>query len=66
MSETPNVPQPETEPGVATAEDGVVMLDGPDGVAVTMTASAAAQTGESLVSAAAIAQEQQSRMDPET
>ena len=34
--------------GKASVEDGVVVLDGPDGVAVTMTADAAAQTAESL------------------
>ncbi|HEV7343586.1 MAG: hypothetical protein JNN10_07160 [Sphingopyxis sp.] len=51
-------PPPETEAGVATAEDGVVLLDGPDGVAVTMTAAAARSTGESLVEAARRAEEQ--------
>lgn len=45
-------PQPETEPGVASAENGVVILDGPDGVAVTMTSDAAALTGHSLITAA--------------
>lgn len=47
--------QPETEPGVATAEQGVVMLDGPDGVAVSMTPEAADLTGRSLIAAAEIA-----------
>ncbi|WP_206240105.1 hypothetical protein [Novosphingobium terrae] len=45
-------PQPETQPGVASAENGLVVLDGPDGVAVTMTAHAARLTGESLIAAA--------------
>ncbi|WP_411338992.1 hypothetical protein V6U71_13800 [Sphingopyxis sp. J-6] len=51
-------PPPETEAGIATAEDGVVLLDGPDGVALTMTAAAARSTGESLIEAARRAEEQ--------
>lgn len=38
----------QTKPGVVTAEDGQVMLDGPDGVAVTMTPEAALETAERL------------------
>ena len=49
----------QTEAGVASAEDGHVVLDGPDGVAVTMTAQAAAETGERLIRAAAEAAQQQ-------
>ena len=60
-----SVPQPQTEPGSATAEEGLVILDGPDGVAVTMTPDAAARTGQSLISAAAIAAEQATRLGPE-
>lgn len=56
--ELPSPPAPETEAGVATAEDGLVLLDGPDGVAVTMTAAAARGTGESLIKAAGRAEEQ--------
>lgn len=52
------IPQPETVPGIASAEEGVVVLDGPAGVAVTMTAKAATQTGHSLISAAEAAQRQ--------
>jgi hypothetical protein len=44
--------KPREDAGVATAIDGVVVLDGPDGVAVTMTADAAAQTADSLHAAA--------------
>ena len=44
--------EPETQPGVAHADDGVVMLDGPDGVAVAMTPAAAAETGRRLIAAA--------------
>ncbi|WP_432769996.1 MAG: hypothetical protein HEQ22_04405 [Sphingopyxis sp.] len=51
--------QPETQPGIATAEGGLVFLDGPDGVAATMTADAAARTGQSLINAAAVAAGQQ-------
>jgi hypothetical protein len=39
--------------GKASVEDGVVLLDGPDGVAVTMTADAAEGTADSLREAAA-------------
>jgi hypothetical protein len=48
----------ETIAGVATAEDGIVMLDGPDGVAVSLTPEAAVQTGRSLIAAAAEAERQ--------
>lgn len=51
--------QPQSEPGVASAEGGLVILDGPDGVAVTMTASAAAETGNRSIAAATIAADQQ-------
>lgn len=40
------------KPGQANAENGEVMLDGPDGVAVSMTAEAARQTSKSLSDAA--------------
>lgn len=53
-------PQPRSDPGVASAEEGVVILDGPNGVAVTMTAEAAAKTGESLIAAAVLAEKQAS------
>lgn len=62
MTSTSHVPQPETEAGVATAEDGVVVLDGPDGIAATMTADAAARTGKSLIDAAALAETQKRRV----
>ena len=58
MTRLPTAIQPETEPGVASAEDGLVVLDGPDGLALTMTADAAARTGESLIEAAALAEQQ--------
>lgn len=58
MTMLPTAIQPETEPGVASAEDGLVILDGPDGLALTMTADAAARTGQSLIEAAAVAEQQ--------
>jgi len=58
MKDISNTPQPETEPGIASAEDGLVVLDGPDGVAITMTPDAAQKTGQSLMSAAEIAEQQ--------
>lgn len=57
---TAKYPPPQTEPGIASAEDGVVILDGPDGVAVTMTADAAQKTGTSLIAAAEVAVRQMS------
>ena len=48
MTESRAALQPSNEPGRATVEDGFVLLDGPDGVAVTMTPDAAALTAESL------------------
>ncbi|MFZ2995844.1 hypothetical protein [Sphingobium sp.] len=38
--------------GNAVADHGVVLLDGPNGVAVSMTADAAEQTGQALIRAA--------------
>lgn len=58
MTDFSNTPQPLTEAGIASAEDGLVILDGPDGVAITMTADAAHDTGRSLMSAADIAVKQ--------
>lgn len=47
-----NAFQPQTDAGVASAEAGVVLLDGPDGVAVAMTVEAARETGRRLIAAA--------------
>ncbi|UZW57437.1 hypothetical protein NUH86_17780 [Sphingobium sp. JS3065] len=58
MTEPFPIFQPHAEPGVATAEDGVVLLDGPNGMALTLTPYAAAQTGRNLIAAAEIAQRQ--------
>jgi hypothetical protein len=43
---------PEESPGVASAEQGVVLLDGPNGVAISMTPEAAEATARSLLAAA--------------
>ncbi|MCW2366307.1 dethiobiotin synthetase [Sphingobium sp. B7D2B] len=48
--------EPHAEPGVATAEEDHVILEGPGGIAVTMTADAAVATGESLIEAGEEAQ----------
>lgn len=60
MADARDIPQPSSVPGIASAEDGLVVLDGPDGVALTLTAQAAALTGKSLISAAAEAKLQAS------
>lgn len=59
------VPQPHAQPGVAVAEQGVVILDGPGGLALTLTPDAAARTGQSLLDAAASAREQTPDSAPE-
>ncbi len=58
MSEDAPHVEPKKDPGVATAEEGQVMLDGPDGVAVTMTPDAATETANSLIAAAERARSQ--------
>ncbi|RZL63881.1 MAG: hypothetical protein EOP81_10950 [Variovorax sp.] len=52
MNDRDTAIQPRTDAGIATAVEGVVVLDGPDGVAVTMTADAATRTANSLHAAA--------------
>jgi hypothetical protein len=51
MSEEPPAQVRDT-PGIASAEQGLVLLDGPDGVAIAMTPAAAEKTGRSLIAAA--------------
>jgi hypothetical protein len=53
--ETETMLKPEKKPGVATAENGQVTLDGPAGVAIAMTPEAAAETGRRLIAAAELA-----------
>ncbi len=59
MSEDAPHVEPKEEPGIANAEEGHVILDGPDGVAVTMTPDAATETANSLMAAAERARGQQ-------
>jgi len=61
MTESRSALEPREDAGRATAEDGVVILDGPDGVAVTMTADAAEKTAASLHEAAKKAREHLAR-----
>jgi hypothetical protein len=56
--------KPETKPGVATAENGQVTLDGPAGVAIAMTPEAAEETGRRLIAAAALAATQATEDTP--
>lgn len=51
--------EPQHEAGEASAEQGQVMLDGPDGVAVALTPAAAEETGQRLIDAAAQARGQE-------
>ncbi|KQP23247.1 hypothetical protein [Pseudorhodoferax sp. Leaf267] len=48
MTDRSTARQPRSDAGKATAEHGVVILEGPDGLAVTMTPEAAARTADSL------------------
>ena len=50
--------EPKATGGVASAEQGQVMLDGPNGVAIAMTPEAADATALSLIAAAAEARRQ--------
>jgi len=48
-----------SDPSEVTAEDGEVMVDGPDGIAFAFTPDAAAETSERLLIGAATARGQQ-------
>lgn len=58
MNDDRAVPQPCADAGVASAEAGLVLLDGPGGVALTFTPQAAARTAQSLSEAAGEAERQ--------
>jgi hypothetical protein len=45
--------QPYSDVGKAVAEEGQVLLDGPDGIAIALTPEAAEMTGRELIRAAA-------------
>ena len=53
--ETPHPQPPRTEPGTANAEAGVVVLDGPDGLATSLTPNAARKSAQHIKQAAEIA-----------
>jgi hypothetical protein len=44
--------EPFNEAGEVSVEEGVVLVDGPDGVAISLTPSAARTFGERLIAAA--------------
>ena len=44
--------EPFDEAGEVSVEDGVVLVDGPDGVAISLTPGAARTFGERLIAAA--------------
>ena len=50
--------QPLAEPAQVIAEDGHVIMEGPNGFAITLTAEAATVTGERLIEAGRIARGQ--------
>jgi hypothetical protein len=54
------------EPSEVDAEDGHVIVDGPDGVAVLLTPEAAEETSERLLWGAAKAQGQKIQKDQST
>ena len=58
MTIGPRFQEPEWKGGTASAEQGTVMLDGPDGVAISMSPEAAVSTAHSLIEAAELAAEQ--------
>jgi len=64
MTGRPHIFKPCERPGVASAEGGVVVLDGPDGVAVSMTPEAATGTAQSLLLAAEQARKPRASRDP--
>lgn len=51
------------EPSAVEAFDGHVLVDGPGGVAITLTPEAAAKTGEQLLEHAAMAQDRPTTAD---
>ncbi len=58
MAEAKSGTVPLDSSGEASAEDGHVVLDGPDGVAITLTPDAAEATAQNLIEAARKARQQ--------
>ena len=54
----PEPQAPQSEAGTASAEQGIVVLDGPDGGAVSIDPDPAEETGRRLIEAAKQAREQ--------
>ena len=54
---------PHPTPSEVTAEQGEVFVDGPDGVATTLTPDAAEETGKRLISAADEARSQEKQQE---
>ena len=52
------------EPSEVAAEQGSVIVEGPDGVAVTLTPDAAEETGRRMIDAAAEARAQPTEAEP--
>lgn len=50
-----------SEPSEVNAEQGQVIVEGPDGVAVTLTPDAAEETGRRMITAALQARRQEER-----
>jgi hypothetical protein len=50
-----------SEPSEVNAEQGQVIVEGPDGVAVTLTPDAAEETGRRMINAALQARRQEER-----
>jgi hypothetical protein len=48
-----------SEPSEVNAEQGIVLVEGPNGVAVTLTPDAAEETGKRMIRAASEARAQQ-------
>jgi hypothetical protein len=54
-----------SEPSEVNAEQGIVIVEGPNGLAVTLTADAAEETGKRMIKAASEARRQQASPSPQ-
>jgi hypothetical protein len=64
MADPDNPRQPSPRPAVAIAEQGAVLLDGPQGAIVALTPEAAIATSENLREAASLAAQQRGSAPP--
>jgi hypothetical protein len=60
-----NPEKPYDEPSDVAAEEGAVVVDGPDGVAITLTPDAAIETSQRLLDGGLMAQGQRVRKERE-